>query len=158
VAKAPKKKRELPVCVAMLLCESVIVAEDKTVSAIRIIDRIGMLKEPDASDTDGGVEFQGIKLLIMLKADMGSGEYKLLITCTHKESGNSEPIGLFAPNFDDKTSGANAATPLRIKWHGQGTYWIEASIDNEVIGRTPAYVFIEKPATPRQRPSRKGKS
>jgi hypothetical protein len=134
-----RKQDTLPLCTAMLVCEQAIQGKDDVFSAIRIVDTI-TLQPSDELETNQNVEMPALKLLVMLKQGDANGQFKLLMACTDP-NGNKTPIGAAVVNFvGNADSGSNMITPVRIKWTGEGLYWIELTVDHRLIAKTPLRV------------------
>jgi len=131
----------LPVCIAMLVCEQVIIAKDNTASAIRIVDTITLPSAAERKQGEG-LEF-GLHLLIIVKKGDSQGQFDLLLVCTDP-NGNKVPVGLAAAQDiqGGPETGTTSISPLRLPWGGEGLYWIELLANNSLIARTPVKVNI----------------
>jgi hypothetical protein len=149
--KSPQQKKhsKLPVCPAMVICDRVIVAEDdKTVSAIRLVDTISL--PYDVVETGSkGAELSALKLLVIIRKGEASGVINLKLVCadpTGKRDtiGTSEPITL---EGDDPLTGTTLITSVRLINIKNGVYWIELLANDSLIARTPLRVRIKEEKT-----------
>jgi len=149
--KTAKGLKDLPICIAMVVCDKVIIGEDKVISAIRIIDVLHLVPQPGKSMPEGIVEFQQVSLLTIIKKAGASGRFDMKIFSVDPLGKRSEIGGAeidFGNEFPE--TGRNTSEPLRLNWAGAGLYWIELKIDGRLIARTPLRINIV--------PEQKGKS
>lgn len=145
-AKSSQKKNtpsKLPVCVAFLMCERVIVAEDdQTLSAIRIVDSISL--PPDAAQQGReGAELPALKLLAIIKKGEASEEINLKLICADP-TGKKDTVGtsLVTMESDDPMMTTSLVTSVRVINIKKGIYWIELLANDSLIARTPLKVNI----------------
>ena len=144
-----KKKAEAdetgksPLCTAMFACDNVIVADDKTVSIIRIIDSITLSAE-EKHKMGSGLDFSNLRFFAAVKAGGARGKLTFLLLCTDPR-GSSHPIGSAEATFDNgPESGANIISPLRLHWGGSGVYWFELQYNGLTLARTPIKLIKSK--------------
>jgi hypothetical protein len=142
-----KKAKALPVCMAMVLCDQVILGTDKVFSAIRIVDTVTVPRD-ESERFEGAVEFSTTRLLVILKRGDATGEFAVGLISTDP-SGKRVPVGAAAisrfgepDDPDDPVGGASINSPARIVWGGEGVYWLELQINGVVVAKTPLRIKI----------------
>src|SRR5262249_17499669 len=118
-------------------------ADDRTVSAIRIVDTVNVIEQPESGT---GLEIGAVRLLAIIKKGYAEGKIDFVLMCV-PPAGESEPVGLATVEMmeGDAVTGYNIVLPLRVNWNGPGMYWYELRANNVVIARTPLKVAIQKP-------------
>jgi alkanesulfonate monooxygenase SsuD/methylene tetrahydromethanopterin reductase-like flavin-dependent oxidoreductase (luciferase family) len=142
--KTPPESGKLPTCVAFLLCERVIISTDGTASIIRIVDTVGVPEDPARKKNDY-IELGGIQTFVAIKR-IDSDPVDLVVSCIDRR-GKRSPVGILK-NRPEVTAqgGTNAIAPLRLRWSGEGMYWLElATADGRLVGKTPFQVVSGSP-------------
>jgi hypothetical protein len=123
----------------MVACEQAILAQDNTLSAIRIIDTITLpFAPPKESD---GMEISAIRLAIILKKAESHEPCMLKLICVDP-SGKRKAIGASQGAMIEGTpeAGNNLVVPLLLTNGGEGLYWIELLANESLIARCPVRI------------------
>lgn len=139
------KKEGLPVCVSLVVCEKVLIGDDRTATIVRIIDTVGITPEIARTGLGAAVEVGGVSLFISMKNGDATSKYRLNLNVVDP-GGNRRSIAHsdVMPRGDPQ-SGQNVVAPVRIYWAGPGVYWIELAVGNKRIARTPIQVVDATP-------------
>lgn len=150
-AEKPPKATGRPVCVAMLLCEKVIVGQDQSASVISIVDTITFPRGENHTPGDM-IEFATASLFLALKCGDAKGTFNLIVQCVDP-AGRKTPIASVPYEASGEgQSGANAIGPVAVCWGGVGVYWFELVADDVVISKTPFKIKEIEPR-PKDQPS-----
>lgn len=138
---------ELPVCIALMVCDRVIIDKNDTVSAIRIVDTI-TLPQSDIPKEYDGIELPALTILAILKKGESEGSFDYNLVCVDpNKNRRSIATACNAVMTGEPQAGNNINTPLRLSNVIEGLYWIELLANNSLIGRTPFKVLFEKQKT-----------
>lgn len=139
----------LPVCVAMLICDRVIIGIDQTATIVRIVDTVGVPDDPERK-VGLPVEIGGVTLFVSVKRGGADGEYPLTLV-SRGPNGKRSRIGEMKFLAEgEQQRGANMVGAIRFVWWGEGLYWYELeTASRKVIGRTPMKVVSGDPQTVR---------
>jgi len=129
-----------PYLLAALLCEKVLVEQDGTKSAIRIIDRVTRtVASPSPPEKMEPFEYE-LTLLIRLKSGGASGTYPLQ-TILVKPSGERLLTLQESVEFKgEEDSGVDVIATMRIKFGLPGIYWFEIYLRDVCLTRLPLRV------------------
>jgi hypothetical protein len=138
------KSSEPPLCIAMVVCDQVLIGEDHLVSAIRIVDTITVGPETLPKEPDG-IEFPALRLLAMLKKGDSEGPFDLLLECTDPAR-KTEPIGISEGIAlqGGPEAGTNLIVPLRLSNVMEGLYWLQLRVSNCLIAKAPVRLVFTK--------------
>lgn len=128
--------RARPICVALVVCERVLIEKDNVLSAIRIVDTLCV---PPSGERALGqpVEFGNLTLLAIFKNAGAHGEFHIQLSSIGP-SGANHPIGEAQGHFEGPLQGGGSiVVPLRLYWEDYGLYWIELTLENNVVARSP---------------------
>lgn len=128
---------ELPLCAALLICERVLVEQDQVLSAIRIVDQVAVPANVLAN-ANQLIELPSLQAVGMLKQGNARGMRKVLLSAV-SPTGDRAPMGMAMVEFIDAPPdrGGNLVAPMQVIMAGEGVYWLELSIDDAVVARTP---------------------
>lgn len=146
MAKKTKSKDGLPVCVAIVVCNQVVNGNDGTATLVRIVDTIGIDAETPPNKGDR-FEVSSVSLFVSMKNADAKKKYELIFDVLDP-SGTRSRIGHAVINpVGNPEAGQQIISPVRVLWGGEGVYWIELTIGESLIGRSPIRLTI---ATPKQ--------
>lgn len=120
-------------------CERVLVEQDGTLSAIRIVDRVAVSK--DAALPANAA--QGIYILISLKSGdfKGSGEVYLQIY-----SPSEKPLGFTGErvklDLRGEDNGHNVIIQTGVPLDEEGVYWFDVMFNDRLLTRMPVSVVL----------------
>jgi hypothetical protein len=132
-AKAAKPKANL-ICIAMVLCDQVVIGKDNTATLVRLVDSVSL--PPDATPKDGDFIHVGrLTLFICLKPEDSTGGTAEVMVISVDPSGKRAPIGTAIVNVENSpASGVNLTFPTGVCWGGDGLY--------SMIAKTPVLLRI----------------
>jgi hypothetical protein len=142
-AKKPAKGKVMPLCIAMLICENILVGKDDVASAIRIIDTLTVpaTHQMKVGDLCG---FGPLQLLVILKNGDAKGEFQCRLVCRGPDQ-KATPVARVDFTLEgDPEVGKNIAGPLVVRWSGDGLYWIELMAGDILIAKTPLKIKPEE--------------
>jgi hypothetical protein len=141
--KSSEKSKRLPLVNAAFFCEKLLTEGDGVITAVRIVDTIGIPKQPDSML--GQIVAVQLTFFAMLKTGGAKGAtfdvaIHVVSPSLDKHLLNKSSI-TFLEQFE---LGHNIITPpiAPLKWEGEGVYWYEISLNSKVISRTPLMVKI----------------
>jgi len=130
--------RARPYVTAFLICERVLQEKDGVLSAIRIIDVIGV---PELS-VDGGQQFfYQICMLIVLKSGDFKGACRIALKGT-RPSGKQMPIQQLTVALEGGNRGNNTIVQANMSFQEEGDYWFEVWLNDEFVTKTPLSVVL----------------
>jgi hypothetical protein len=144
--KAPRNV--LPYVQAAVFCEQVLEDKEHVLSAIRIFDRLyvpGPMPQMPA-----GMEFQSgviVKVLVMLKSGSLKGKRKIKLVPTYP-SGKNGPHAETQVPFEGGENGVNIQAQLTFQVEGEGIYWCDVLVNEELLTRMPLRISYMKPSEP----------
>lgn len=159
MAKAKKRKtkgtprqlpRKGPYLSAALIAEKILTEQDKAITIVRVVDRVGISPESinDLKDNKLGLGF--LTIVLSFKAGGYEGRSGLLII-QGGPSGNSEPLGMAEIPFDGTLgSGYNIFCPVALRWEKDGHYWFDTYLDNQFVTRIPLEVYLTTPTSKKE--------
>jgi len=134
--------RSRPYATSFLICERVLQEQDGVLSAIRIIDVVGV---PELS-VPGGTQFlYPLTILIMLKSDNFKGACRVTLKAT-RPSGKEMPPQQMAMSLEEG-KGQNTVIQANIAFEEEGVYWFELLLNDEPVAKTPLSV-VQAPKKP----------
>lgn len=136
-------KDGLPICVAMVPCDQVIMGADGTATVVRIVDTIGV--PPERATKGGAIQIGGVYLFMLVKNGDATKDYEVNVGIVDP-SGKRSTIGKtekITPNTPE--SGRNIVMPIVVVWAGDGLYWYEASVGKSRIARAPVRFVMASP-------------
>ena len=137
-----------PYLAAALICERVLQEQDGVVSAVRIIDRVAFIAEPDGTPIQ---PVQPIVFLIQLKSGSARGRYALTLRM-EKPSGEEVPLIDGAPVFlEGEDRGVNVILNAGFEPDQEGLYWFDLLFEGERVTRIPLRAIYQP--LPRERPA-----
>lgn len=144
----PKKSKEVavsrperkgPFLTTALIAEKILREPDKAITAVRIVDAVGISSEGIVKDSKVGLN---LWILVSFKAGGFKGDSILLIT-EEGPSGQSKPVGLSPIKFDgNQSSGSTVMCQVALTWDRDGLYWFDVFLDNQFVTRIPLTVTV----------------
>ena len=136
-----------PFLSAALLCDRVLIEQDNTKSAIRIVDRITrFVAGPELRDSMEPFDHE-MTLFPRFKSGRARGAFQLKIELL-KPSGDSVPILNQTAIFEGEDDrGLDVVIPMRMGVEMAGVYWFRAYLNDEIIARTPLRVVYSTAIT-----------
>jgi hypothetical protein len=152
-AEKRDKAKALPVCVAMVLCDQVVVGADRTATVVRIVDTIGV--PPDAGHKIGDVVgFTDVALFISLKkGESTDAETDLVLTSVDRFKKRT-PVGRATFRVTGAPeNGTNILGHPRFRWAGEGLDWLELTAEGTLLAKTPVKLTTGPPVTQGTQPT-----
>ena len=130
-----------------VFCENIVEGADKTISAIRIIDRVTIVMPTEIPADVSSEEFKiplMIRALISFRTGYAKRRHDLHLTL-HSPGGNKQ-IGPKQRVVLGKepNSGANLNIAFTILVNKSGLFWFDVFLDGKVVTRMPLDVIVEK--------------
>lgn len=148
-----------PFLAAAVLCENVLVDNDKALSVIRIIDRLTIelgptdLANVPSKEHPLAVE---LKLLVILKSGGVAGKYSLAFEMDDPTEETHTFMQKIISLDDEPQGGLNLRTNLTLVVRKPGLHCINVLVDGRVLGRVPFMVVVtRKPQEIAPKPVRK---
>ena len=142
------KTKQMPEVVAALLCERVLEERDKTLSLIRIIDKVtltvgrgNVLTGPDRLAFPFDVEFVVVVVLRARKGLEGSHDLHAALISPSGQKYMRAGIRLTFPTADALS---NNIVQTRIKTTELGKYRVEVSFSGQQIATIPLEIVLEQ--------------
>src|SRR3954454_17217696 len=128
-----------PHLTAALTCERVLQEADGVVSAIRLIDRVIFLAEPDGSLVAAQHPFT---FLLSFKSGSARGRFKIRVR-VEKPSGEDAPL-LEAPVFfEGEERGVNVVVQALFEPDQEGLYWYDVFFEDTRVTRMPLRAIFQ---------------
>lgn len=142
MARKRTKKSKFPVCVALVICDQVVLGNDGTPTLVRIVDTVGVPAEIEPGRT---VDVRGVSLFLSLKNADAAEDYQATLSIV-APSGDKTVIGtVTVPTTGNPSSGRNVISPVRLPWSGEGLYWYEVAVADTLIARSPVHFVSGSP-------------
>jgi hypothetical protein len=132
-----------PYLQAALVCEKALQEQDGVLSAIRIIDRVIFLQDPDGNVLKPQ---HPLVLVIMLKAGDARGTYKVRIE-QEKPSTERDAILTVPMLFEGEERGNNVVINLGWEPDEPGLYWFDVFFEEELLTRMPLRAVFQPAPT-----------
>jgi hypothetical protein len=126
----------MPVCIAALFCEQVVIGGDQRLTLVNTLDTINL--PPSIHNPGEAIEIAGARLVILLKRADAVGVHELEVSYV-SESGDVDPVGLLQPSFpsnDPPETGYNYYAPIRMFWRGSGLYWLQIRHGKKLLAKS----------------------
>jgi hypothetical protein len=143
--------KQRPYLTAALLCEKILEERNGTLSAIRIIDRVGYQKitllDDSAQNTRPIVHLWA---LISLKSGPVTGEHAVKIIAENPNRKRTELFD-FSITLAGGDQGQNFALNLILGADVDGLYWFDVLFDDDVLTRIPITIAPEPALLPAEK-------
>lgn len=140
--KAKAKQQTIPYVQVAAFCDRVLEDKDGAVSAIRIVDRFTLVSVPPKPNENELPAIE-VTVLVMLKSGDVKGLHPVLLSIT-TPSGKTGPPLLANAIFEGGEHGVIIKTQMPIPLEGEGLYWGNVQVDNQIIVRMPLKVVFPK--------------
>jgi hypothetical protein len=140
---------EGPFIQAAAICERVLQEQDGAVSAIRIIDRITFISDPDGRPL---VATQPVWFLIALKSGSARGRHAVSIV-REEPSGISAPVLSADLLFEGEERGANLVVQGAFQPEEEGLYWFDVFLGETRLTRMPLRAVFQRLPTAGPQPA-----
>ncbi len=136
----------LPVCVALFLCDKVIIGNDLTATVVRIIDTVGV--PPDKKRKPGDkMVVGGVSVFISIKNGESDGDFSLFLECLDPKQKRTRIGRIAYATKGEPHRGGNTVAPFAVRWAGEGVYWYElTTADGSLLGRSPFKLIVGTPS------------
>jgi hypothetical protein len=139
-----------PYLSAALLCDRVLLEQDNTPTAIRIIDRavtnivtITGSGAPTAAPVEPEPEPFSFTLFISLKSGKARGSSTVKIVLEQPSGIKSRPQEL-PVLFEGEDRGVNLIVPFKMKPDPEGLYWFHILLEDQLLTRIPLRVIRQR--------------
>lgn len=128
------------------ICERVLQEADNTLSAIRIIDKVGIESPPTfppgTTDDEKLLGFD-LWILIVLRSPKPLADCPILLTCCPPSGRvSTEPLGFAVAQFAGGASNVNLRCKAILPYEGPGLYWFDVEVANRLVARMPLGLMV----------------
>jgi len=149
MAKQKEKKVGGPFIAAAMLCNSVSEDSDGVLSAMRIVDQVGLNIPPDAPPDFPSkakpIDVSLFALIIIRRGDAKVGKHNLRLVMENPE-GKIKPLAKAKIEFPQFQNGAaNVKIRLGLKLYTPGVFWIDVILDKQRLTRMALNLILNRP-------------